>query len=187
MNNGNPHPQVQHTMLAGEPEQTTHTPAGTPTATPLLRNHKPVMSTKTFGHDIGISCCFRQWRASSHCRYLHGYAIAFKFVFAAQTLNDCNWVMDFGGLKELRQYVIDMFDHKLLVAQDDPQLEEICRLANTGAADVLIVPATGCEAFAAMMFELASMWMQEAGHSPRCWLVSVEVIEHGANSAIFTG
>ena len=33
-------------------------------------------STKTYGHEEGLSCCFRQWRAThSHCRLLHGYAL----------------------------------------------------------------------------------------------------------------
>ena len=37
--------------------------------------------TKTYGHDLGLSCCFRQWGASSHCRFLHGYALSFSFTF----------------------------------------------------------------------------------------------------------
>ncbi|SVB70610.1 uncharacterized protein METZ01_LOCUS223464, partial [marine metagenome] len=24
-------------------------------------------STKTYGNEVGLSCCFRQWRADSHC------------------------------------------------------------------------------------------------------------------------
>ncbi len=40
-------------------------------------------STKMYDHNEGLSCCFRQWRATdSHCRLIHGYALAFKFVFA---------------------------------------------------------------------------------------------------------
>ena len=57
-------------------------------------------STKTFGHDLGISCAFRQWRAThSHCSKIHGYALSVTMVFEANTLDDRNWVMDFGGFK----------------------------------------------------------------------------------------
>lgn len=28
------------------------------------------VSTKTYGHEVGLSATFRQWRASSHCRLL---------------------------------------------------------------------------------------------------------------------
>mgnify|MGYP001588063145 CR=1 FL=1 len=44
-------------------------------------------STKTYGHAIGLSAAFRQWRADSHCKYLHGYALAVKFVFEAGELD----------------------------------------------------------------------------------------------------
>ena len=41
-------------------------------------------STKTYGHEEGLSCCFRQWRAThSHCRLLHGYALSFRLTFAS--------------------------------------------------------------------------------------------------------
>ena len=30
------------------------------------------LSTKTYGHDLGLSAAFRQWRAESHCRLIHG-------------------------------------------------------------------------------------------------------------------
>ena len=39
-------------------------------------------STKTYGNDKGLSCCFRQWGAThSHCSLLHGYSIGIKIVF----------------------------------------------------------------------------------------------------------
>lgn len=44
----------------------------------------------------------KQWRAKSHCRLVHGYSLSFRFEFEANTLDDKNWVVDFGGLKELR-------------------------------------------------------------------------------------
>ena len=49
-------------------------------------------STKTYGHDVGLSCSFRQWRAQSHCSKVHGYALSVKFTFAAEKLDERNWV-----------------------------------------------------------------------------------------------
>ena len=54
-------------------------------------------STKTYGHEMGFSCAFRQHRADSHCRLVHGYALAFHFEFEATELDVRNWVVDFGG------------------------------------------------------------------------------------------
>lgn len=81
-------------------------------------------STKTYGHDIGLSCCFRQWRSASHCRFLHGYALAVHLEFEADDLDARSWVMDFGSLKPVRQWLVQTFDHKTLVAADDPLLSE---------------------------------------------------------------
>lgn len=149
--------------------------------------NKAMFSTKTFGHELGFSVAFRQWRAESHCRFIHGYALGFKFVFAANQLDANGWVVDFGGFRELKTILEDTFDHKLLVAYDDPNIDEVLGLHSTGLADVTIVPATGCEAFARMVFEVTGQWLKAAGFAPRCWLVSVEVSEHGANSVICQG
>lgn len=144
-------------------------------------------STKQFGHDLGLSCCFRQWRAESHCNQLHGYAIAIRLVFEANELDHRGWVVDFGSLKSLKQMFVDTFDHKLLVAEDDPDKDEICALAGMGIADVIVVPAVGCEKFAEYAFGATEVWLQSNGYAPRVKLVSAEVKEHGANSAIYTG
>ena len=58
-------------------------------------------STKKYGHERGLSAAFRQWRAESHCRFMHGYSLEFGFVFGAHELDENNWVVDFGGLKGL--------------------------------------------------------------------------------------
>lgn len=144
-------------------------------------------STKTYGHDIGLSACFRQWRAQSHCRLLHGYALAVRFEFEASELDIRNWVVDFGSLKSLKGWLEGTFDHTLLVADDDPQREELMTLSRLGLARVVAVPATGCEAFAQLIYDAAEIWLKDYGYSPRVRLVSVEVREHGANSAIYTG
>lgn len=144
-------------------------------------------STKTFGHDLGLSCCFRQWRAESHCYFLHGYAVAITLVFEADELDARNWVVDFGSLKSLKGMLADTFDHKLLVAEDDPYLDELCALGALGIADVLVLPAVGCEKFAEYVYGATETWLDAKGYTPRCRLVSAEVKEHGANSAIYLG
>jgi 6-pyruvoyltetrahydropterin/6-carboxytetrahydropterin synthase len=142
-------------------------------------------STKTYDHNEGLSCCFRQWRAEhSHCRQIHGYALSFRFVFATQTLDQRNWCMDFGGLKPVRAWLHEMFDHTLLVADDDPQLVEFERLAELGLANLRILPAVGCEAIARHVHQQVGK-MIAAETAGRVWVESVEVREHSGNSAIY--
>jgi 6-pyruvoyltetrahydropterin/6-carboxytetrahydropterin synthase len=142
-------------------------------------------STKTYGHDVGLSTAFRQWTALSHCHFLHGYALAVRFVFEADELDANNWCIDFGGMKSLKQWLHDTFDHKTVVAQDDPSIEWFREGQRIGTLDLIELPATGCEKFAEFIYAAAQAWMDANGYSPRCRLVSVEVIEHGANSALF--
>lgn len=143
------------------------------------------LSTKTYGHNLGLSACFRQHKAESHCRFLHGYALEIKVEFAADELDIRHWVVDFGSLKSFKTMLENTFDHHLLVAEDDPDRSSLEHLDSIGLAQVVIVPATGCEAFAKMIFECGKIWLQDNGYAPRVKMCSVEVREHGANSAFY--
>ena len=83
---------------------------------------------KTYGHDKGFSCAFRQWSADSHCSYIHGYSLGFIITLGADELNQKNWVYDFGNFSFLENWLRDHFDHTLLVAVNDPHIEEVIEL-----------------------------------------------------------
>lgn len=142
-------------------------------------------STKTYGHELGLSACFRQWRADSHCNMLHGYALSFELVFEAVELDDRNWVIDFGGLKAVKEFLQVTFDHKLVVAEDDPELGLLFQLHDRKLADVAVMPNVGCEAFAKHVAEFVDNWLHDIGETGRVRLLSVECREHGANSALW--
>ena len=59
----------------------------------------------------GFSTTFRQWKANSHCKYIHGYSLSFKLTFKSETLNEYNWVQDFGfsKSKDFTLKVMDLF------------------------------------------------------------------------------
>jgi 6-pyruvoyltetrahydropterin/6-carboxytetrahydropterin synthase len=151
------------------------------------------LSTKTYNTDVGLSCCFRQWRAKhSHCAKMHGYSIGVKLIFECDSLDERNWVQDFGGLKEFKNWLHNTFDHKILVAEDDPELHLIRTLAGRGIGDVIVVSGTGCEKFAEMAylkiaFLLAKDVAEGSSLNPTVRIKSVEVFEHGGNSAIYVG
>jgi 6-pyruvoyltetrahydropterin/6-carboxytetrahydropterin synthase len=134
-----------------------------------------------------LTCAFRQWRAQSHCRFLHGYALAVHFEFEAEELDARNWVVDFGSLKSLKGWLTDLLDHTTLVASDDPEIETFRDLDLLGLIQMREVPSTGCEATAAMIFGATEVWLLDNGYAPRVRLVSVEVREHGANSGKVVG
>jgi len=149
-------------------------------------------STKTYGNDRGLSCCFRQWRSThSHCSLLHGYSIGVKLIFECESLDERNWVQDFGGLGEFKKWLEYMFDHTTLVAVDDPHLEVFKQMPEE-MLELRIVAAVGCERFAELIYNKLTTILDEAATNgtslnPTVRVKSVEVFEHGANSAIYEG
>ena len=132
------------------------------------------------------SCAFRQWRAThSHCSKIHGYNLKAKIWFACSHLDDKNWAVDFGGLKEIRKELEGWFDHTLCVASDEPHLETFRLLHEQGVIDLRILDqGVGCERFAEFVFKLVTERIEAASHG-RCWVSQVEVFEHENNSALY--
>ena len=143
---------------------------------------KRFLSGKTYTHSTGHSCAFRQWRADSHCNLIHGYALQFELTFGSTGLDEKNWVVDFGGLKELKEWLKHMFDHSYLVAKDDPEMDTVLLLADRDLIDMRLVDAVGCERFAELTFDKASSIIADK-YGDRCWVESVTVREHESNSA----
>ena len=143
---------------------------------------KRFLSGKTYTHSTGHSCAFRQWRADSHCNLIHGYALQFELTFGSTGLDEKNWVVDFGGLKELKEWLKHMFDHTTVVASDDPELSRFEEMDEKGLIQLRVIDDVGCEKFAQYVFEFLNKKIKEQTkgrvkvHKVQCW-------EHGENMA----
>jgi len=143
-------------------------------------------STKTYDHNLGLSAVFRQPKADhSHCHLLHGYSLKFKFKFASTKLDDKNWVVDFGGLKELKAWLQDNFDHKVIVDSNDPEIDTLYKLEQKGLAEIRVFDGVGAEKFAYHAWKFADNLVRDMSMN-RCWCIEAECAEHGANSAIYS-
>lgn len=143
-------------------------------------------SSKTY-NNIG-PVAYRQWRAESHCRFIHGYALSFHFEFESDTLDARNWVIDFGGLRPLKDFLEDQFDHTLLVASDDPDYEHFMKLDELKLAQVREFDAVGCEAIAQALYEYVNtIFLKTYGAEADVWCTRVEVRETPSNMAMVTG
>ena len=141
-------------------------------------------STKTYGNERGLSCCFRQWQADSHCSYLHGYSLGFRFTFETNELDKRNWVYDFGGCKWIKVFLEQTFDHKLLIDKNDPDIDHIYKIHDENMAQVLTMDGVGCEKFAEYVYNFVAPKVEEETKG-RVSLYSVECFEHDSNSAIY--
>ena len=147
---------------------------------------KKYVSTKTYSQIA--PCAYRQWRAESHCNDIHGYAFSFHFEFESDSLDVRNWVMVYGSLRPLKDKLEEWFDHKLLVAIDDPHHAEFMRLQKLGLAKVTEVEATGCESLAQFLYEyINTIFLEQFGEQDRVWCSRVEVRETDSNMAYVQG
>ena len=134
----------------------------------------------------GYSTAFRQWRADSHCRFIHGYALRFKVWFDGE-LDDRNWVVDFGCFKRngVKDWFKNMFDHTTVVAKDDPNLGQFKAMEELGLIQLRIMEDVGCEKFAEYVFKYLNKKIKEETndrvkvHKVQCW-------EHGENMAEYS-
>ena len=144
------------------------------------------ISTKYY-NQIG-PVAYRQWKADSHCNKIHGYALSFYFEFESETLDARNWVLDFGGLKPLKSFLEDHFDHVLLVSSDDPEIEWFKEAHKRKIAKIVEVEKTGCEGIADFLYEyINTIFLKNYGESDRIWCSKVEVRETDSNMAMRIG
>ncbi len=147
-------------------------------------------SSKVFD---GFSTVFRQWKAeTTHCRFVHGYGISFKVYFEGE-LDKRNWVWDFGGMKRA-QTLIDgkqpkawmdyMFDHTMIIAADDPEVQAFQQMDAVGVAQVRIIPATGAEKFAEYIYNKLNEFVKTETDN-RVRVTKVKFMEHGKNAAYY--
>lgn len=138
-------------------------------------------STKRFK---GFPCTHRQWKAVSHCKFVHGYSREFYFEFAAKELTQEQWVVDFGGLKDVKNWLEYMFDHTFLVAEDDPFFTNFKNLDKAGVIQMRTLPNVGMEGTAEFVYNHVNQMIQEQTDG-RAWVTKIEVRENEKNSAIY--
>ena len=148
-------------------------------------------SSKVFD---GFSTVFRQWKAdTTHCRFVHGYGISFKVYFEGE-LDERNWVWDFGGMKRAKtqidgkspkEWMDYMFDHTLIVAEDDPEVEAFKQMDAAGVAQVRVIPATGAEKFAEYIYTKLNDFVKTETDG-RVRVTKVKFAEHGKNAAYYS-
>ena len=138
-------------------------------------------STKRFS---GFPCTHRQWLADSHCKYIHGYSREFYFEFQCKELTNEGWVVDFGGLKDVKKWLDYMFDHTFLASENDPHMTLFEELNSKDIIQLRKLPNVGMEGTAQYVFNYVNKLISEKTEG-RAWVKTVEVRENEKNSAIY--
>jgi 6-pyruvoyltetrahydropterin/6-carboxytetrahydropterin synthase len=152
-------------------------------------------STKEYVDAFPVA--YRQWRADDKpgnipgCNKIHGYAFSMKFYFGTNDLDIRNWVVDYGGLSDLKAVLQDQFDHTLLCSADDPNIDWYMEAQKRGIAKVVVLPRLGCEGLADQLYKYVNgVYIPDLlgkGEAERVWCYRVEVRETQSNMAFREG
>lgn len=149
-------------------------------------------STKRFGP---TSTGHRQYLASKienskSCSMIHGYGRVVEITFGGSELDERGWLVNYGGLKEVKQWLETEWDHRTLISSNDPLIPELLKLEEIGGININIMDAEkgygpGIEQSCKYVFDWVDNWIQKE-YEGRCWVQSVRIWEHENNSSIYT-
>jgi 6-pyruvoyltetrahydropterin/6-carboxytetrahydropterin synthase len=139
-----------------------------------------------------IPFAHRQWKHKGHCRFIHGHNWSFEFTFSCERDNGQGFVVDFGGLKWLKQWIEAHFDHTCVLNQDDPLVHQFHSVGGDDAWDITVVPDASCEGIAQFLYEQVNLLFKDEGNLPAedkgrgIKVELVTVYEDSKNSATYS-
>ena len=135
-------------------------------------------SSKTIGN---LPCAHRRWRHNGHCKWVHGYSRSFEFWFESDNLDEMGFVVDFGGLKWLQEWLLSKYDHTLLIDESDPLLPMFLALEQQEGCKLTVYENVGMEGSAEYVGSYVKGKLEEL-YGDRVRLISVECRENDKNS-----
>jgi len=121
-----------------------------------------------------------------HCAQVHGYDRSVEFTFAGEP-DEHGWIVPFGKLKDVKDFLEYYFDHVTVLPADDPRIGTIpdAMVDNGGLLGTLRVLPSG------VSMEMSSVFIWEhVNHyiykitNGRCYVERVRVYEHERNDAM---
>lgn len=130
-----------------------------------------------------IPFAHRQHRHDGDCAFIHGHNWSFRFTFGCETPDANGFVIDFGKLHFIRDWLRQHLDHACVLNADDPALNTL-RETHAPLFKFYVVPSCSCEGLAAFVFAaIDPLVRHETGGRVR--LVALEIFEDARNSARF--
>jgi 6-pyruvoyltetrahydropterin/6-carboxytetrahydropterin synthase len=100
--------------------------------------------------DIPLS--HRQPNHNGRCSRLHGHSWSITLTFEADELDENGFVVDFGDLHFIEDWIDQHLDHATAVWENDPKLSELQSLEADGLIKLVLVPSASCEGIAQFLY-----------------------------------
>ena len=126
----------------------------------------------------------RQPLHGGRCSFIHGHNWSLKLTFAADKPDPNGFIVDFGKLRYLREWIDENLDHACAFSATDPHRGKIEELARLGLLKPLFIQNASCEGLARHLFETFDPMVRHNTDS-RAWLLSVELEEDSRNAVLY--
>ena len=140
-----------------------------------------IICSKTY-RDIPLS--HRQPNHRGRCSRLHGHSWSITLTFEPKELDDNGFVIDFGDLHFIEDWIDEHLDHATAVWENDPKLVSLNELQNEGLIKLLTVPNASCEGIAKYLHNTFDPIVRKRTDE-RVWVRSVYLQEDSKNSATY--
>ena len=141
-----------------------------------------ITCTKSY-RDIPLS--HRQPLHGGRCSRLHGHSWAITLTFGAKELDDNGFVIDFGDLHLLRDWIDQNLDHATALKKSDPMRAEFEKLEQMGLLKILWVDSASCEGIAQSLYHTFQPMIEQKTKG-RVRIQSLHLEEDSKNSATYS-
>ena len=141
-----------------------------------------ITCTKSY-RDIPLS--HRQPLHGGRCSRLHGHSWAVTLTFGAKELDDNGFVIDFGDLHFLRDWIDQNLDHATALKISDPMRKECEKLEQMGLLKILWVDSASCEGIAQFLYHTFQPMIKQKTKG-RVRIQSLHLEEDSKNSATYS-
>ena len=126
----------------------------------------------------------RQPFHKGRCSLIHGHNWEIQITFESEELDENGFVVDFGELHFLKDWIDENLDHACAFSSNDPQREKIEELSEMKLIKPLFIERASCEGVAKHLFEtFDAMVRRETGN--RVWITRIHLLEDSKNSATY--
>ncbi len=145
------------------------------------RTYAMLTCTKVY-HDVPFA--HRQHLHDGHCSFVHGHNWDIAISFACREPDSNGFVVDFGKLGFIKDWITEHLDHACVFSESDPLLNTLVSAAPE-AWKVYTVRSCSCEGLAAHLFEVFDEIVRRHTDG-RVWVEYVEISEDKKNRARFS-
>ena len=141
-----------------------------------------MLTCKKTSSDIPFA--HRQHMHGDHCAFIHGHNWSITLTFACREVDINGFVIDFGKLKYIKNWIDEHLDHACLFNENDPEARQMLNHSEN-LFKVYTLPNCSCEGIAQHLHKIFDK-MVRLETDNRVWITTVEIIEDAKNSAIYT-